>query len=177
MMGYYLGTRGGEAGTRGIVVHSSLVIRHRRGFSHRTSLLTGSRGQAQVEFVLSILFLLIFIFGIFEMTMFVYTYNVLADSAKEGVRYAIVHGSDSSNASGPGCADSSGTNVQAVVNNYAEYSFHDVSGMTVTTKWPDSSCVAPSRVRVTVSYPYKPLLNLGWPTVTVNAAAEGRIVY
>ena len=132
-------------------------------------------GQAQVEFILSIVFLLVLIFGMFEITMLIYTYNVLADSAKEGVRYAIVHGSGNSNGSGPGCSDASGANVQTVVENYAKYSFHDISGMTVTPSYLDSSCGAPSRVQVTVSYPFKPLLNLGWPTVTVNAASEGRI--
>ena len=72
-----------------------------------------SRGQAQVEFILSILFVMLFTFGMLEMVLLVYTYNVLADSAKEGVRYAIVHGTHSATCSGPGgggvsCTDSSG---------------------------------------------------------------------
>ena len=63
-----------------------------------------SRGQAQLEFVLSILFVMLFTFGMLEMVMLVYTYNVLADSAKEGVRYAIAHGTDNATCSGPGAA-------------------------------------------------------------------------
>lgn len=149
-------------------------LRERRAFSGSQR---GERGQAQVEFILSIGFIVLLVFGIFELIMLIYTYNVLADSAKEGVRYAIVHGSGNLNGSGPGCSDSSGANVKAAVKNYATYSFHDITGITVTPTYPDSSCAAPSRVRVVVSYPYKPLLNLGWPTVTVNAAAEGRIAY
>lgn len=136
------------------------------------------RGQAQVEFVLSIVFVLVLIFGIFEMIMLLYTYNVLADSAKEGVRYAIVNGSDSANASnGNGCSTSSPAAVITQVQNYAKMSFHNISGMTVNVCYPDGSNLAPNRVRVTVSYPYQPLLNLGWPSVTINAASEGRIVY
>ena len=48
------------------------------------------KGQAQVEFVLSIFLVLLTLLGIFELTMFIYTYSVLSDAAKEGVRYAIV---------------------------------------------------------------------------------------
>jgi Flp pilus assembly protein TadG len=141
-----------------------------------------SRGQAQVEFVLSILFILMFIFGMLELVLLVYTYNVLADAAKEGVRYAVVHGTDSSNCSGPGgggmsCTDSSGANVRTAVQQYAQYSFHSVSSMTITIVYPDASSVPPSRIRVLITYPYEPFFGLGWPTVTVNAAAAGRIVF
>lgn len=141
-----------------------------------------SRGQAQLEFILSILFLILTIFGTLELILFVYTYNVLADSAKEGVRYAVVHGTDSATCSGPGgngvsCSDSSGSNVQTTVKQYAQYSFHDTSAMTIAVTYPDSSSAAPSRVQVQITYPYQPFFGLGWPTVTVKAAAAGRIVF
>lgn len=141
-----------------------------------------SRGQAQVEFVLSILFVMLFTFGMLELVLLVYTYNVLADSAKEGVRYAIVHGTDSAACSGPGgggvsCTDSSGANVQTTVQQYAQYSFHSTSAMTIAVTYPDSSSAPPSRVQVHISYPYQPFFGLGWPTVTVNAAAAGRIMF
>ena len=141
-----------------------------------------SQGQAQVEFILSILFVMLCTFGMLELVLLVYTFNVLADSAKEGVRYAIVHGTDSANCSGPGgggvsCTDRSGANVQATVQKYAQYSFHSASSMTITVTYPDSSSVPPSRVQVHVSYPYEPFFGMGWPTVTVNAAAAGRILF
>jgi len=141
-------------------------------------------GQTTVEFARTIVFTMVVIFGAIEMTLMIYTYNILADAAKEGVRYAIVHGTGmgASNCSGPGgagvtCTDSTGTNIQSAVNNYTRLSFHDNTVMVVTPSFPDSSSVAPSRVRVTVSYVYQPFLNLGWATMTVNAAAEGRIVF
>ena len=141
-------------------------------------------GQSTVEFALTIVFTMVVIFGAIEMTLMIYTYNILADAAKEGVRYAIVHGTGmgASNCSGPGgggvtCTDSTGTNIQSAVNNYTRLSFHDNTAMVVTPSFPDSSSVAPSRVRVTVSYVYQPFLHLGWATMTVNAAAEGRIVF
>ena len=144
----------------------------------------GEDGQAQVEFVLTILFVLLLIFGIIELIMFVYTYSVLADSAKVGVRYAIVHGANAIPASGPGNTGAiSGPPGTGVVKTYAQFSFHSTTNMTVTVTYLDPQVGsvrpndAPNRVRVVVSYPYQPLLGLGWPTVTVNAAAEGRIVF
>lgn len=141
-------------------------------------------GQAQVEFALSILFVLLLIFGIFELSMLLYTYNVMADAAKEGVRYAIVHGSLSSSPCTAGCTAVTGTPAQGgVVETYAQASFHDITGMTVSLTYPDPATTtipsngAPNRVRVVVAYPYSPLLNLGWPTVTVRAASEGRIAF
>ena len=141
-------------------------------------------GQSTVEFALTILIVMVILFGATEFVVMIYTYNVLADAAKEGVRYAIVHGTGrgAANCSGPGgggisCSDSTGANIQSVVNNYTRLSFHNSAAMTVTPSYPDSSSAAPSRVRVTISYVYQPFTNLGWPSMTVNAAAEGRIVF
>lgn len=144
----------------------------------------GVKGQAQVEFALTVVFVMILIIASLEMIVLIYTYSVLADAAKEGVRYAIVHGTGvgASTCSGPGgsgvsCADSSAANVTAAVTKYTSFSFHNSAAMTVTPTYPDGSSVAPNRIRVTVAYPYQPIFGLGWPTVTVNAAAEGRIVF
>ena len=143
----------------------------------------GSKGQAQVEFALTVVFVFLLILGSLEMIVMIYTYSVLADAAKEGVRYAVVHGTGVGAAcSGPGgggitCTDATADNVKTTVTKYTSYSFHNSSAMTVTPTYPDASSVAPNRVRVTVSYPYQPIFGLGWPTVTVNAAAEGRIVF
>jgi Flp pilus assembly protein TadG len=142
------------------------------------------RGQSTVEFALTIVIVMVILFGAIELIVMIYTYNVLADAAKEGVRYAIVHGTGTgaANCSGPGgggvsCSDSTGAKVQTVVGNYTRVSFHNSAAMVVTPSYPDSSSAAPSRVRVTISYVYQPFTHLGWPTMTVNAAAEGRIVF
>jgi Flp pilus assembly protein TadG len=156
------------------------------------------RGQTTIEFALVVIFLFVLVLSIVEMTFFVSTYNVLADSAKEGVRYAIVHGKNNSQPSGPTCpcADIDGPPAPpgtipgygsgyGVVKTFAQYSLHDVTGtkLTVTVTYGPADTVAvtplnktPNRVQVVVAYPYKPFFGLGWPTVTVNAAAEGRIM-
>jgi len=141
-----------------------------------------AKGQAMVEFLLTILFVTLTIFASLEVIMMVYTYSVMADAAKEGVRYAIVHGCSlgSSYCSGtcsPACANPT-SNVTAQVTGFAKLSFHDVSGMTVSVTYPDGSALAANRVRVVVNYQYVPYISaLGLGTPTINAAAEGRIVF
>jgi hypothetical protein len=163
---------------------------------HVCSVISGprrERGQAQVEFALVVVMLMILILSMVEMLTLIHTYNVLADSAKEGVRYAIVHGSGNSTPAGPACpcTDIDGPAAPpgslagygtgyGVVKTVAQYSLHNMAGITVTVSYPDTANAPankpPNRVQVVVAYPYHPFFNLGWPTVTVNAAAEGRIM-
>lgn len=137
-------------------------------------------GSVLIEFALSVWTLLLLTFLIFEFCMTVYTYSVLSNAAREGVRYAIVHGTDSASCSGPsaGCGDSSGGNIKTVVTGFAGVSFHDLTGMTVTPSWPDSASTPASRVKVTINYPYVAYLTLpGFTAPTMQITAEGRIVY
>ena len=137
-------------------------------------------GAMLIEFALSVWTLFLVTFLIFEFCMLLYTYSVLGDAAREGVRYAIAHGTDSSLCSGPGpgCADSGGSNVVSVVKNYTAVSFHDMSGMTVTPSWPDGASTPSSRVVVTISYPYISYFSLpGFLSPTMHITAEGRIVF
>lgn len=49
-------------------------------------------GQSMVEFSLVILFIFILFVSVLQMILLMHAYNTIADAAKEGVRYAIVHG-------------------------------------------------------------------------------------
>ena len=146
----------------------------------KTRLVTEEFGSILIEFALSVWTLFLLTFLIFEFCMTIYTYSVLSNAAREGVRYAIVHGTDSGSCSGPssGCGDTGGNNVKTVVRGYAGVSFHDLSGMTVTPSWPDGTSTPSSRVKVTINYPYVSYLSLpGFNSPTMNVTAEGRIVY
>src|ERR1051326_7702007 len=98
-------------------------------------------GQALVEFTFVFMFWVVMVLAILEMVLFLHTYNVLADAAKEGVRYAIVHGTNNSIPCGPvTCADVTGPAAPVgttpgygsgfgVVRTFAPYSLHNTSGM------------------------------------------------
>jgi len=138
-------------------------------------------GQGQIEFVISLFAIMILIFCAWEALMAVYTSNVLGDAAKEGVRYAIVHGStgnascNDANATGKCSSDPFG--VKTVVNNYAQASLHDISAITINVNYVDGTNDPPNRVQVTVAYTYVPYINLSFFHPTLRTTAEGRIVY
>lgn len=166
-------------------------------------------GQAMVEFMVVIAVVFILFVSMLQTMILMHSYNTLADAAKEGVRYAIAHGTSLSSAycSGPGnpsvtppltCTDSSGANVQTAVTNFAGLSLQSVPTSDVTVCYDPNSTNSPPTcgsgantnnpaygapcsaagclVRVTVNHSYTPLFGLGWPTITLNAAADGRIM-
>jgi Flp pilus assembly protein TadG len=151
--------------------------------SKKRSLKKRQAGQAVVEFALIIIFLIVFLLSFLEVVAMLYTYSALADAAKEGVRYGVVHGTSSSACSGPGPAvapatcDATAAGVTTAVTTYANYSLHGTGSMTITPTYPDGTSTPSSRIRVVVSYPYQAFFGLGWPTITVNAASEGRILF
>jgi Flp pilus assembly protein TadG len=139
-----------------------------------------------VEFSLTLLTVIVVLFLLFEFCMWIYCYNVMADAAKAGVRYAIVHGSGvvSGSQSGPStcgsnpCSSDCSTNISAVqaeVTKWASFSAYSRAGMTVTVCYLDGSNVAPNRVQVRVNAPITPFFNI-WSTPPVTATAQGRIV-
>ena len=125
------------------------------------------RGQAMVEFLISAILLMTTIFAVVQMIVYIYTYVSMAEAAKGGVRYAIVHGSNSGTPSGPGNT----TNVENAVKFYADY-----PGMTITVTYPDGTNAPPNNVRVVLTYPFS-LFALGWDLPSVEAAAQGRILF
>lgn len=147
-------------------------------------MLREARGQATVEFILAVLFVMVMVFWALELVMWVYTYTVMAEAAKEGVRYAVVHGcgTNASTCSGPcsaptsACTDASGANVIGVVKGYAQYCLHNTSGLTPAVTYLDSSAASPSRVQVVIQYSYQPYFSLPWSPPTIYANSEGRIV-
>ena len=145
----------------------------------RLGRIRSEEGSLVVETALSLLVVIPMILWMFEMCMLTYTYSVLGDAARQGVRYAIVHGTDSGNCSGPssGCADSSGANVKSVVTAAAASSFHDLTEMTVQVSYPDLASNPPARVNVTINYTYVPYIKLPGIANSVQLSAQGRIIY
>lgn len=139
-----------------------------------------THGSAMIETSLALLLAFPMLFFAFELCMFTYTQAVLGDAARVGVRYAIVHGTDSTLCSGPstGCADSSGANVVSQVQNYSSKWINTPKSVTVTVTYPDASSAPPTRVNVAVTYTYLPFFaGNSSIAIPIRATAEGRIVY
>jgi Flp pilus assembly protein TadG len=138
------------------------------------------QGQATVEMVVSLTTVFALVFGLFELCLFAYTCSVLNDAAQEGVRYAMMHGTDSSLCSGPDstCGNQSPySNVQAIVTSVASASLHNVSAMTVTVTYGNSTAAAGNPVAVRVAYTYVPFLNFPGLANSLTFTSQGQILY
>ena len=109
------------------------------------------RGQALVEFALTLPIVLLVVTGLFDVARAVWQENTLAYAAREGTRYAIVHGAASSSPVGPNNPNE--PNISAVVRNASV----GVYNITVTTTWVDGNNNRNSRIQVDASAPFVPL--------------------
>jgi Flp pilus assembly protein TadG len=97
------------------------------------------RGQAMVELAVAATALFVLLFAIIEMGIVVYRYNMVCSAAREAVRYAIVHPTDSSGIK------------NAAINSAP---FLSTSNITVNTSLTDPNSATNKDARVTISYPY-----------------------
>jgi TadE-like protein len=150
------------------------------------------RGQALVEFALVAPMFFFLIFAIVDFGRYVYYVQVLNNAAREGTRYAIVHGWQGLPPSGPpapgtSSPDPTGNNVKAAVRNYLVGVIGQSSGsLSIAVCWQPKNGVGPacggdnsrgSPVQVTVDYSFRsaipivpiPPLNVqGASTLVIN---------
>lgn len=111
-------------------------------------------GQSMIEFALVLPLFLLIVTGLFDVGRAVWQENTLAYAAREGTRYAIVHGSGSSDPVWPGNT----TPVRDVVRKAAL----GVPNVTVVVTWPDTvggtACYDRNcRVAVDATAPFVPI--------------------
>lgn len=133
-----------------------------------------SRGQALAEFALVAPLFFILLLGIIESGRFIYHYEMLNNAARAGVRYAIIHGAESGDPSGPP-DDPTGADIKQAVSD-AAISLVGVGDLTI----PDPVYSGPngatnkrgSSVTLVVSYTYSPLIPV-LPIIGITAEASG----
>ncbi len=120
--------------------------------------LSGRGGSSLVEFAIVSVQLFIVMFAMFEFARALIVYNTVANAARVGARYAIVHGSttNGTGVDGPSGPGSNPTNVVNVVKDYAKPGLLDLNSLTVTVTYPDASNNPGSRVSVKAVYLYDP---------------------
>jgi len=164
------------------------------------------RGQALVEFALVAPFFFLLLFSIIEFGRAVYYLQILNNAAREGSRYAIVHGNESTNPTGPPPgfpittnADPYATAVKDAVKNFAI----GVVGNTGTSDFVVTVCYInpgtapicpdnnagndmgtgnngrsspPQNVSVTVKYTYQPIIAAIVPLPSFTITGESTLV-
>jgi hypothetical protein len=113
-----------------------LLINLRRFFSDQNT--EAQRGQSLVEFALLLPIMLLIITGLFDVARAVWQENTLAYAAREGTRYAIVHGSAGTPAANPTlmspCTDAV---ICTTIPNVVRAAAIGVPNITVTVSYPD----------------------------------------
>lgn len=135
-----------------------------------------------VEFALVSILLVMVLLGVVEMGRMILVYTTMANAARAGSRYAIVHGVD--RASGTGADGQSGptcpcSQVNTIVTNFASAGLLDTSKLTITVAYPDTTNTIGSRVDVTVTYPYDPMIGYFTSVLSkdLSSTSEGIIEF
>ena len=119
-------------------------------------------GQLLVETAVAMLAFAMFLFGVMQFGFLLYSYDTICNAAREGARYAMVHGSKSS-------SPATTTTIQNIVQGQAI----GLGTLTVTTTWtPDNKPGSVVKVQVSYSAP----LNVPLLVTTVSLAATSQMV-
>ena len=145
-----------------------------------------ARGQALVEFALVAPIFFLMLFALIDFGRYVYYVQILNNGAREGARYAIVHGAKGIPSSGPAApgtvsSDPSGAYVQQTVRNYLVGVIGQSTALNVNVCWQpvngvggacsgDNSRSTP--VQVTVDYQFRSVIPIvPIPPITVQGAS------
>lgn len=121
------------------------------------------RGAVVLEFGLAFLIFLSAVYGIMEFGRIVACYNIISGAAREGARYASVHGSASGSVA-------TASDIQSVVRNWALGM--DTSAVTVTTTWSPGNGPG-GQVHVLASYAVSPFTSLILKnSITVQSSSQ-----
>lgn len=134
---------------------------------------TRRRGQALVEFALVAPIFFLLLFAIIDFGRYVYYVQVLNNAAREGARYAIVHGPEGIPSTGPP-DEPSGAAVTAKVRSYL-VGVIDGGNLTITPTWPQGTNGRGNTVNVRVDYQFHSVMPLV-PLPTVMVRGESTLV-
>jgi Flp pilus assembly protein TadG len=136
-------------------------------------------GQVLVEFAIVAFLSLILLLSIVEISRMALVYTTIANAARAGARYSIVHGGTrtGSGVDGPSGPAQNPQQVLTVVQNFASAGLLSTSGLIITVNYPGASNAPGQLVSVTVIYPYDPLTTYFPLRVRLGSMSEGVIAF
>ena len=151
----------------------------KRRRSRSTAASRRSRGQTLVEFAFVAPIFFFMIFAIIDFGRYVYYVQIINNAAREGARYAIVHGSNSFQPTGPG---DDNAKIESVVRSYAIGVIGSGAVLNVDSYWRDpsnpmdvASNARGQEVRVYVTYDFHPIIPLV-PIPGISIKGESTLV-
>jgi Flp pilus assembly protein TadG len=132
-----------------------------------------------VEFSFIAFLLCMLLLSVVEMGRMVLVYTTVANAARTGERYAIVHGGSRTGVGvdGPSGPGTNPAQVVTVVKNFASAGLLTVAELVVTIAYPTASNAPGQLVNVTVVYPYDPLTTWLPFRVRLGSTTQGVIVF
>ena len=144
---------------RGVPVPQGRGFARREGFG-AGSALAKQQGQALVETALVLPLLLLLIVGLFDVGRAIWLSNTLATAVREGSRYGVVHGALSGSPTGPGAASYTPPDTDTAITAWVRsYATGVPDTLTVRSTWPDGNANRGSRIVVSASFPFTPVLS------------------
>ena len=137
------------------------------------------RGQTLVEFSLVAVLCVILLLSIVELSRMALVYTTVANSARAGARYSIVHGGTrtGSGVDGPSGPAQNPPEVVAVIRNFASGGLLTTANLIITVDYPGASNAPGQPVSVTVIYPYDPLTAYFPLRVRLGSVSQGVIAF
>jgi Flp pilus assembly protein TadG len=138
--------------------------------------LHGEEGAELVELALSAPILFGLVFGLMQICLAFYTYEYISELAREGARYAAVHGPSCETSASVSCS-ATAASVNAYVTGLANFNLGGGS-MTVSTTYPGTGgelVSNPVVVKITYAFPYK-IPYIKSTTLTMTSTSQMTIV-
>ena len=137
------------------------------------------QGQTLVEFSLVAVLCVILLLSIVEMSRMALVYTTVANAARAGARYSIVHGGTrtGSGVDGPSGPAQNPPEVVTVIRNFASGGLLTTSNLIITVNYPGASNAPGQPVSVTVIYPYDPLTAYFPLRVRLGSVSQGVIAF
>jgi hypothetical protein len=138
-----------------------------------------ARGQVLVEFAVVGFLSVILLFSIVEISRMALVYTTVANAARAGARYAIVHGGTrtGSGVDGPSGPALNPPQVITVIRNFASAGLLSTSNLIITVNYPGASNAPGQLVAVTVIYPYDPLTTYFPLRVRLGSMSQGVVAF
>jgi len=136
-------------------------------------------GQVLVEFTLVAFLSLILLLSIVEISRMALVYTTVANAARAGARYSIVHGGTrtGSGVDGPSGPGANPPQVLTVIRNFASAGLLTTGSLVIAVSYPGASNAPGQLVSVSVIYPYDPLTSYFPFRVRLGSMSQGVIAF
>jgi Flp pilus assembly protein TadG len=135
------------------------------------------KGSTLIEFSLVALLLCLLLLVFVDFGRMLLIYNGISNAAREGTRYAIVHGANRTGSGIDGPSSSSDySQVQTVVRSFASSAGLSPGDVTVTVTYSPGNNIG-DLVEVTAAYSFSPFVGYFPLRVNMRSASHGVIAY